>query len=97
MTHPTQNTPVIPFTDNTSHDTEPTNANSPAMQLPTTGMGRAKDILPFLPFSKTTLFEWSKDGRFPAGRKLSPTMTAWSYADVHAWINSHVLNTSEVV
>ena len=92
----TQNTPVIPFTDNTSHDTEPTTANSLAMQLPTTGMGRAKDILPFLPFSKTTLFEWSKDGRFPAGKKLSPTMTAWSYADVHEWLNSHTSTTSEV-
>ncbi len=97
MTQPTSQTPVIPFTDNTSNNTESTTANSSAMQhLPTIGMGRAKDILPFLPFSKTTLFEWSKDGRFPAGRKLSPTMTAWSYADVHEWLNSHTSTTSEV-
>lgn len=87
---------VIPFNDNASNDTEPTTANNQAMQLPTTGMGRAKDILPFLPFSKTTLFEWSKDGRFPAGKKLSPTMTAWSYADVHEWLNSHTSTVSEV-
>ena len=96
MTQPTNQTPVITFTDNTSHDTEPTNANSQAMQLPTTGMGRAKDILPFLPFSKTTLFEWSKDGRFVAPVKLSPTMTAWSYAAVHEWINKHTSTPSEV-
>ena len=96
MTHPTQNTPVIPSTDNTSHDTESTTVNSLSMQLPTTGMGRAKDILPFLPFSKTTLFEWSKDGRFPAGKKLSPTMTAWNYAEVHHWLNSHTSIISEV-
>ena len=96
MAQPTQNTPVIPFTDNTSHDTEPANEINPMQHLPTTGMGRAKDILPFLPFSKTTLFEWSKDGRFPAGRKLSPTMTAWSYADIHEWLNSHTSTTSEV-
>ena len=96
MTHPTQNTPVIPFTDNTSHDTESITVNSLSMQLPTTGMGRAKDILPFLPFSKTTLFEWSKDGRFPAGKKLSPTMTAWNYAEVHHWVNSHTSTISEV-
>ena len=92
----TQNTPVIPFTGDTPTDTEPTNANSPAMQLPTTGLGRAKDILPFLPFSKTTLFEWSRDGRFVAPVKLSPTMTAWSYAAVHEWINKHTSTTSEV-
>ena len=91
-----QNTPLILFTGDAPHNTEATTANNSAMQLPTTGMGRAKDILPFLPFSKTTLFEWSKDGRFPAGRKLSPTMTAWSYADVHEWLNSHALNTSGV-
>ena len=96
MTHPIQNKPVIPFTGDTSKDIEPTTANNPAMQLPITGMGRAKDILPFLPFSKTTLFEWSKDGRFPAGKKLSPTMTAWSYADIHEWLNSHTSTTSEV-
>ena len=96
MAQPTQNIPVIPFTDNTSHDAEPTTADNQAMQLPTTGMGRAKDVLPFLPFSKTTLFEWSKDGRFPAPVKLSPTMTAWRYADIHAWLNSHTSTTSEV-
>jgi len=88
--------PVIPFTNNTSQDTETTNAKNPVMQLPTTGMGRAKDILPFLPFSKTTLFEWSRDGRFPAPVKLSPTMTAWSYADVHEWLDSHTSTTKEV-
>jgi prophage regulatory protein len=96
MAQPTNQTPVITFTGNTSNDTEPTNASSPVMQLPTTGMGRAKDILPFLPFGKSTLFEWSKDGRFVAPVKLSPTMTAWSYAAVHEWINKHTSNTSEV-
>ena len=93
MTQLTTQTPVIAFTDN---GIDPTTANTPAMQLPTTGMGRAKDILPFLPFSKTTLFEWSKDGRFPAPVKLSPTMTAWRYADVHAWLDSHTSTDSEV-
>ena len=94
MTHPTQ-TPVIAFSDNTANDTKPTTANNPIQHLPTTGMGRAKDILPFLPFTKSTLWEWSKDGRFPAGKKLSPTMTCWAYADVHAWINKHTSTTSE--
>ena len=92
----TQNASATPVTGDTSHDTETTTAKNPVMQLPTAGMGRAKDILPFLPFSKTTLFEWSKDGRFPAPVKLSPTMTAWSYVDVHEWLNSHTSTTKEV-
>lgn len=91
-----QQTPVTEFSDNTVSDTKPATAINFMQHLPTTGMGRAKDILPFLPFSKTTLFEWSKDGRFPAPVKLSPTMTAWKYADVHHWLNSHTSTTSEV-
>lgn len=98
MTHPNQTdqTPVIAFSDNASNQIKQATNDLSANQLPKHGMGRAKDILPFLPFSKTTLFEWSKDGRFPAGKKLSPTMTAWSYADVHEWLNSHTSMTDEV-
>ncbi len=96
MAQPTNQNPVIPFTDSTASDIQQIADSLHAKHLPTTGMGRAKDILPFLPFSKTTLFEWSKDGRFPAGKKLSPTMTAWSYAEVHGWLNSHTSTTSEV-
>ena len=91
-----QKNPVILFTDDTSKKTKPVTASTQAMQLPTKGMGRAKDILPFLPFSKTTLFEWSKDGRFVAPVKLSPTMTAWHYSEVHEWLNSHASTSSEV-
>lgn len=91
-----QSVPAIGFASHISNNTEPTNEDNPSMQLPTTGMGRAKQILPFLPFSKTTLFEWSKDGRFPAPVKLSPTMTAWNYAEVHKWLDSHTSTASEV-
>jgi len=57
--------------------------------LPPQGMSRAKDILPFLPFGRTTLHEWSQDGRFPASIKLSPTMVAWRNSDVLEWIENH--------
>ena len=95
MAQQTNQTPVIAFSDNTTSDIQQISDSLHAKQLPTTGLGRSKDILPFLPFSKTTLFEWSKDGRFPAPIKLSPTMTAWSYAAVHEWINKHTATTSE--
>lgn len=60
--------------------------NELAMTLPIQGMSRAKDILPFLPFRRTTLHEWSRDGRFPSSIKLSPTMVAWKNADVLEWL-----------
>ena len=63
--------------------------NPYAKYLPPQGMSRAKDILPFLPFGRTTLHEWSSDGRFPASIKLSPTMVAWRNIDVLTWLESH--------
>jgi predicted DNA-binding transcriptional regulator AlpA len=89
-------TPVVTLINDAINNIEHTTDKLNAHQLPLHGMGRAKDILPFLPFSKTTLFEWSKDGRFPAPVKLSPTMTAWTYASVHEWISKHTSTTSEV-
>ncbi|MGP5041466.1 helix-turn-helix transcriptional regulator [Psychrobacter celer] len=59
-------------------------------------MSRAKTILPFLPFSRTTLHEWSSDGRFPASIRLSPTMVAWRNSDVLEWLNSHDTSSNDV-
>lgn len=64
------------------------NDKSPLPMLAPQGMSRAKDILPLLPFGRTTLHEWSRDGRFPAGIRLSPTMVAWRNSDVIKWIES---------
>lgn len=57
----------------------------PNYALPKHGYSRASQLLPFLPFGSTTLWCWSKDGRFPKPIKLSDAVTAWSNADVHAW------------
>lgn len=89
----TTHNPVIPFTDNTSSSTEP---NTPPTHLPAQGMSRASQLLPFLPFGASTLWAWSRDGRFPAPVKLSPTITAWRNSDVIEWLNSHTSTASEV-
>ncbi|WP_299329683.1 AlpA family phage regulatory protein [uncultured Psychrobacter sp.] len=57
--------------------------------LPPQGMSRARDILPLLPFGRTTLHEWSRDGKFPASVRLSPTMVAWRNAEVLEWLENH--------
>lgn len=82
----TQNTPVISFTGDTSDCIGQIAESLHIKYLPPQGMSRASQLLPFVPFSKTTLFEWSKDGRFPAPVKLSPTMTAWRNSEVIAWL-----------
>ncbi|WP_250163999.1 AlpA family phage regulatory protein [Psychrobacter sp. WY6] len=52
-------------------------------------------MLPFLPFSRTTLHEWSRDGRFPASIRLSPTVVAWRNSEVLAWIESHSTSSND--
>lgn len=82
----TTDNPVIPFTSNDKDKPEQEARDNHLRHLPLQGMSRASQLLPFVPFSKTTLFEWSKDGRFPAPVKLSPTMTAWRNSEVIAWL-----------
>lgn len=62
--------------------------NTTPATLPATGFSRAAQLLPFLPFKRTTLHEWCKSGRFPAPIKLSANMTAWRNEDVHAWLKA---------
>lgn len=84
----TTDTPVISFTSNVTGSNEREARDNYLKHLPLQGMSRASQLLPFVPFSKTTLFEWSKDGRFPAPVKLSPTITAWRNSEVIAWLES---------
>ena len=89
--------PVIAFTDDTSNSIEQIAESLNVKYLPPQGMSRASQLIPFLPFGSSTLWAWSRDGRFPAPVKLSPTMTAWRNADVIEWLESHTSTTSEEV
>ncbi|SLJ83774.1 helix-turn-helix transcriptional regulator [Psychrobacter sp. DAB_AL43B] len=87
----------ISFPDDTSSSAKTTMHTIPIPHLPSIGMSRASQLIPFLPFGSSTLWAWSRDGRFPAPVKLSPTMTAWRNADVIEWLESHTSTTSEKV
>ncbi|WP_201530701.1 MULTISPECIES: helix-turn-helix transcriptional regulator [unclassified Psychrobacter] len=95
--HTTTDNPVIAFTDDTSNSIEQIAESLHVKYLPPQGMSRASQLIPFLPFGSSTLWAWSRDGRFPAPIKLSPTMTAWRNADVIEWLESHTSTTSEGV
>jgi len=95
--HTTTDNPVIAFTDDTSNSIEQIAESLHVKYLPPQGMSRASQLIPFLPFGSSTLWAWSRDGRFPAPIKLSPTMTAWRNADVIEWLESHTSITSEEV
>ncbi len=73
-------------------------SNHKVLTIPTLapqGMSRAKDLLPFLPFSRTTLHAWSQDGRFPKSVKLSPNMVAWRNSEVLEWLATQNLKPSD--
>ena len=92
-----QNTPLSPLTDNIPSSTEATKQTTSIKHLPPQGVSRASQLIPFLPFGSSTLWAWSRDGRFPAPVKLSPTMTAWRNADVIEWLESHATSTNNEV
>ena len=89
--------PVIASTDNELSNAPLITLTTTSTHLPPQGMSRASQLLPFLPFGSSTLWAWSRDGRFPAPVKLSPTMTAWRNADVIDWLNSQITSTTSEV
>jgi prophage regulatory protein len=52
--------------------------------LPATGFLRLPAVLAVFPVSKSTWWAGVRDGRYPAGHKLSQRVTAWRVEDVLA-------------
>ena len=59
--------------------------NSPAC-LPDTGFLRQRQVLTFVPISKSTLWRQVRARSFPSPVKLSAGVTAWRAEDVRRWI-----------
>lgn len=57
--------------------------------LPETGFVRQKQLVSFIPFSRTTLWRKVRDGEFPAPVRLSAGITAWKVELVRKWIEDH--------
>ncbi len=58
--------------------------------LPKAGVGRWRDIAPFVGVSRDTWRNLIKDGKAPAGRRLSERCTLYDFSAVHAWIQDPV-------
>lgn len=48
-------------------------------------------IAPLVPISRSTLWEWVKEGKFPKPVKLGPKTTGWRVADVRDWLEKFSL------
>lgn len=58
-------------------------------QLPDTGFVRLPAILRVIPVSRSTWWEWVRNGRAPKPVKLGPRTTAWKATDIHALIATY--------
>jgi len=53
-------------------------------KLPEGGLVRIKQVLRFVPVSRSTWWAGVKDGRFPKPFKLSERVTVWRVSDIRA-------------
>lgn len=58
--------------------------------LPETGYVRLKEVLHFIPISKSKLYADIKAGCFPKPKKLGPRVSAWHVNDIRDHINSFI-------
>lgn len=67
-----------------------TNQEPPKKEPPLVkgGLSTAKDILPLLPFGRTTLWRKCKDGEFPESQRINPSVTVWKNDEVNAWLEN---------
>lgn len=53
---------------------------------PQTGFLRLPQVLQQIPVSKSTWWQWVKDGKAPKPVKLSPQITCWKSEDIQSLI-----------
>ncbi len=56
-------------------------------ELSIIGMSRTNDLLPHLPFKRTTLRKLINEGKFPAPKKIG-CMTCFKNSEVLEWLES---------
>jgi len=61
---------------------------SPDGSLPENGFVRLPTILKVYPISRSGWWQGVRDGRFPAGVKLSPKVRAWRVEDIRQLLAS---------
>ena len=55
-------------------------------ELPSTGFVRLPVVLSVFPVSRATWWNGIRAGKYPAGHKLGPRVTAWKVEDIRALI-----------
>ena len=74
---------------NTTHQHQPRNKVTYVVTpLPAEGFARLPSVLAALGISKTSFHNGVKDGRYPAGKLLSPRCRVWAVGEIRALLAS---------
>lgn len=57
--------------------------------LPAKSLFSMVEMLPSLPIKRSTVWSWTKTGRFPAPVHIG-RLTRWRYDDVNNWLNQYM-------
>jgi len=57
---------------------------------------RLRQVLELVPISKSTLWNWTRQGKFPAPVRLSRRTTCWKLSDVQRFIEKGGLDNASV-
>jgi prophage regulatory protein len=49
---------------------------------------RFSDLREIIPVSRSTLWRWVRDGRFPSPINLGPNTRAWREEDIRIWLEN---------
>lgn len=58
-------------------------------ELPETGLLRIKQVLRFVPVSRSNWWQGVKEGRYPKPLKLSERVTCWKAVDIRALVEGN--------
>jgi len=59
-------------------------------ELPQTGLLRIKQVLKFIPVSRSSWWKGVAEGKYPKATKLGERTTCWKAEDIRALINGEV-------
>ncbi|WP_440454264.1 helix-turn-helix transcriptional regulator [Psychrobacter sp. ASPA161_9] len=57
---------------------------------------RINDVVKMTSLSKSTIWRWVKEDKFPKPSKYTSTITVWRYDEILSWIDSKIPRSDNV-
>ena len=48
------------------------------------------EVAALISVSRSTIYRWIGEGRFPKGKKIGPNSTRWMEGDIDEWFNQRI-------